>query len=114
MDEKKNDATAENESVWDWLAGFFMDKELPAKLRGTAKAVLVLGGIFTLINVVVVMGRGLFSSAFLLLIFAAFCFLALAWLLYAVADIHEKTAENNEILRKAFPEHIPQPEKPAE
>lgn len=37
-----------------------------------------------------------------------FTTLGIAWLLFAVADIYEKTMENNDILRKAFPEHIPQ------
>ena len=108
MDEKNNpDPAAPN--FWDWLAGFVTDQGLPGKLRGMAKAILIFGAfwVFYLLG-------GLGLAGVLFIVPGIFLTFAIAWALYAVADIHEKTAENNDILRKAVPEHATQSDDPSE
>lgn len=107
MEENKQPEPQKTEGFLDWMDGFLTGQGLPGKLRGAAKGLLIIGIIWA-----VYLLFGLGWSSFLFTVPGAFLILGIAWLLYAVADIHEKTAENNAILRQAFPEHIPQ--KPEE
>lgn len=93
------------------FGGFLTNQKLPGKLRGGAKGLLILCGVLILIFTISLLVQLGFAGIILAMLYMglyALCFLPLVWLLYAAADILEKTTENNEFLRKLSPEHIPQ------
>jgi len=100
MEEKKN--TGQTESFWDAASGFLTDRNLLGKLRWMAKAALVFGLIIVPFSAFFIF----YAAAVVPIVLCALGSLGIAWLLFAVANIYEKTAENNDILRKAFPECV--------